>query len=352
MQAVKTKIKGKEVFVHVLGSILFLIVPFIMGPNGVEGIKDIQVSPNLRQEIAEFFLLLLFFYINYFYLIPRFYFTKKYFKYILLLSVIFILIAFVPHSILPIIDIDPAELKNFPGPVPPPMHDHPFFNMKLVHDFFIFLAVSFFSIILKISNRLKQTEKEKLNSELLYLRSQINPHFLFNTLNSIYSLAIDKSDYTATAIVKLSGMMRYVVSETNHDFVSLEKEISYIGDYIELQKIRFDKVTTVSFEVTGELYSKKIAPLILIPFIENAFKFGVNPELESKIEISVEIIENELTLTVKNNKVNFQVDQANKSGLGIENAKTRLKLLYPNNHTLVFRENENEFFIRLMLKLQ
>ena len=130
--------------------------------------------------------------------------------------------------------------------------------------------------MLKINSRLKLAEKEKVNAELSYLKAQINPHFLFNTLNSIYSLAIEKSDYTATAVVKLSSMMRYVITDASHKFVPLEKEINYISNYIELQKLRIDSSIKLMYTVTGDISDKKIAPLVLISFIENAFKYGVN----------------------------------------------------------------------------
>ena len=104
------------------------------------------------------------------------------------------------------------------------------------------------STMIKINNRLKQTEKEKIDAELSYLKAQINPHFLFNTLNSIYSSAIEENaDNTATAVVKLSGMMRYVISEAHHDYVPLEKEINYITDYIELQKIRLGNTVNLQY---------------------------------------------------------------------------------------------------------
>src|ERR1700748_3501739 len=188
--------------------------------------------------------------------------------------------------------------------------------------------------MLKISNRLKLAEREKVNAELSYLKAQINPHFLFNTLNSIYSLAIEKSDYTATAVVKLSGMMRYVITDASHKFVSLEKEINYISDYIELQKIRLDDSIKLSYSVSGDPADKIVAPLVLISFIENAFKYGVNAEENSEIKIHIDSTKGYVHLRVFNKKVKIQQVNTHTSGLGIENTINRLQLLYPGRHKL------------------
>lgn len=204
--------------------------------------------------------------------------------------------------------------------------------------------------MLKISSLLKLAEKEKVNAELSYLKAQINPHFLFNTLNSIYSLAIEKSDYTATAVVKLSGMMRYVITDASHKFVPLEKEINYISDYIDLQKLRIDSTIKLTFYVSGDVADKKIAPLVLISFIENAFKYGVNAEENSEININIDITKAYLHMRVTNKKVSMKQVQP-KSGLGIENAQNRLQLLYPANHKLVIKETKTDFSILLSLHL-
>lgn len=213
------------------------------------------------------------------------------------------------------------------------------------------MVIVVFSLMLRISGRWQQTEREKMNAELSYLKAQINPHFLFNTLNSIYSLAIQKSDETPTAIVKLSGMMRYVLSESANEFVSLEKEIIYIKNYIDLQKLRFEDAISLEFIIKGDSIGKKIAPLMLIPFIENAFKHGVNAEEESLIKINIHITEETLFLSVFNKKVTINISEENKSGLGIENTKNRLQLLYPEKHKLSIFDTENSFLVELSMNL-
>jgi sensor histidine kinase YesM len=238
---------------------------------------------------------------------------------------------------------------------PGPPNGPPFggFVMRELRKFiFQFLIVAVFALMLRIKDLWKQAEKEKLNAELSYLKAQINPHFLFNTLNSIYSLAIEKSDYTATAVVKLSEMMRFVTTEANNDFVSLEKELNYIGSYIDLQKIRFGNTIKLKYSVEGDGIGKKIAPLILIPFVENAFKHGVNPEENSYIQISIDIKENILHLLVFNNKVNIRIQNEERTEQGIENTKNRLQHLYPSKHLLVIDDDKSAFSVSLTIDLK
>jgi len=223
------------------------------------------------------------------------------------------------------------------------------FRSQINHNFFLFFAVFFFSLLLRIALQWRQAQKEKLDAELSYLKAQINPHFLFNTLNSIYSLAIDKSDNTAPAVAKLSGMMRYVITDTAKEFVPLEKEIAYIKNYIELQRIRFGETIHLFFDVNGNPSGKQIAPLLLIPFIENAFKYGVNAEENSTIRIHIFIDENKLNMEVQNNKVNVQMKHEDKTGTGIANTQSRLQLLYPARHFLKITDIEKEFLVSLTL---
>ena len=294
-------------------------------------------------------LLLVFFYVNYYYLTPAFYITKKYFIFFGLVLVAYLISVSLPELL--IVHRPPHEgMRGDFGPHPPRHHRIRFFFL-FNHNFLQFLIVLIFSMLLKIRERLKQTETEKANAELSYLKAQINPHFLFNTLNTIYSLAILKSDKTADAIVKISDMMRYVLNDSNTKFVLLEKELDYISNYIELQRMRLTPNVRLSYSCEGSQFDKKIAPLVLIPFIENAFKHGVNSEENSDIDIKIIITDLDLTLTVKNNCVTSNNNTLNKSGLGIENTKQRLKLVYPQNYTLNITEVDNCFIVNLTLNI-
>jgi len=193
----------------------------------------------------------------------------------------------------------------------------------------------------------QQLQKEKLSAELNFMRSQLNPHFLFNVLNMAYSSASRSNDEkTADIIEKLSGLLRYMLYECNVERIELEKEEEYIRNYINLQKMRFseDMKVIVNFQVEGNYKGLRIAPMILIQFIENAFKFGVKLEKESEILISIRIKNHSLEFAVKNH---IFINESNKnslaSGIGIENVKRRLEILYPDKHDLRI-ENNGEFF--------
>lgn len=137
--------------------------------------------------------------------------------------------------------------------------------------------------------RLKQAEMQKAEIELSYVKARLNPHFLFNTLNAIYALSVRRSELTADAVSRLSSIMRYVITESGSDRVYLEKELEYISDFVELQKLRMTGKTKVSYRSEGITAGKKIVPLLLISFVENAFKYGVSTELDSVIDVFIDI---------------------------------------------------------------
>jgi sensor histidine kinase YesM len=327
-------------WLHVLGALAFLSLPLVLAPGPVEW--HTLHMPRTRSELLMHFLLIEFFYLHFFILIPRFYFQKRYRYYIFLLIICFIIMIVASQ----LIQLTVEPFHTGPGG-PPGLFD----LFEVSYDLFLFLVVTFISLTIRVNERWQQTEQEKTDAELSFLKAQINPHFLFNTLNSIYSLAIQKSDETAAAVVKLSDMMRYVTGEAHHDFVPLAKENHYIHNYIDLQKIRLDGTVQLQYQVIGDPSGKQIAPLLLIPFVENAFKHGVNPEEDSKIDIDIYITTETLTLQVYNKKVQVQQQQEAKSGLGIENTRHRLQLLYPNLHELMIEETEKDFSVLLHIQL-
>lgn len=340
------------IIIHVIGCLVFLSLPVIFSPDLSSTFEFIKVG-GFQRDFLFSLLLVVFFYISYFYLIPKFYFEKKHFLFYALALLGFVLVFMLPLIL----------IHNHHHPHPHPHLMHPpegfrpppenFLMREFRARFFQFLIVFVFSLIIRINNRWKQSEREKLNAELSYLKAQINPHFLFNTLNSIYSLAIQNSESTADAVVKLSGMMRYVLSESHNDFVALELEIEYIRNYIDLQRIRFGNSIQLDFEVLGGVKNKEITPLVLIPFVENAFKHGVNAEENSAIKIKLDITETKLFLSVDNNKVQH-VRHINEksSGLGIENTRNRLLFLYPSKHALIIKDLKDSFSVSLELDLK
>jgi hypothetical protein len=337
------QINGKYILIHVLGCLAFLTFPIVFSPDFVD-VQRLIHADFFQRDFSVTVLLLVFFYANYYYFTPRFYIPKKYVSYLVIIVVCYLVIMLLPELLM-----DHGPKPRGPHGFRPPRRFPLFFLLN--HNFLQFIIVLIFSLLLKIRERLKQIETEKANAELSYLKAQINPHFLFNTLNSIYSLAILKNEKTADAVVKLSDMMRYVLNDSNANFVVLEKELNYISNYIELQRMRLTSNVKLTYVCEGSVIDKKIAPLVLIPFIENAFKHGVNSEENSAIDIHISISETELKLQVKNNCVSTNNNTLNKSGLGIENTRQRLNLLYPQNYTLNIIEKDSMFTVILVLNI-
>ena len=189
-------------------------------------------------------------------------------------------------------------------------------------------------------------EKEKLNTELNYLKSQINPHFFFNTLNNLYALSEKNHNSELSAgIASLSSLMRYMLYDAKADEVPMEKEIAHVKNIIEVHQLRYsdDDDYTVSFNVTGDLIDKKIAPLIFAPFVENAFKHGIELNKPSFIKINIEAKENQLLFETSNSNFKKNTDEHKHAGIGLENVKRRLQLIYPHQHHLTI-ENKSELF--------
>ena len=346
-----------------------------------------------------------FFYTNFYLLIPKYLLKKKILKYVLSVSAVLIIYIFGQSYFYPFnfdknhfkFDKRPESFKNRPpGFDPfqekdinqfntarknPEMNDKDFyfhdrdslrFNhirrepSKLEKAFFFIkpgtipfsMLILFLSIGIKMiiewyrNERQKDVlEKEKLNAELAFLKSQVNPHFIFNVLNNICSLARKKSDDTENAIIKLSQLLRYNLYDFKNDKVSLEREIQYINDYIDIQKMRLSENVNVIFNTGGNIENVMIEPLIFIPFVENAFKHGVNTVNKCKIEISITSFENVVNLIVKNNKIEKKQNDENTEGIGLKNVLRRLNLLYPNKHRIDINDSDNEYIVDLKITL-
>lgn len=200
----------------------------------------------------------------------------------------------------------------------------------------------------------QELETRTMQTELNFLKSQINPHFLFNTLNSLYALTLKKSDEAPEVVIKLSEMMRYMLYECNEQKVLLSKEIGYIRNYLDLEGLRHKKLD-IRFHVEGNTHDMTIAPLIFIAFIENAFKHGAaNHISDGFVHIQMHIEDNEVNLYVENSKPEKQptIEHKRKSGgIGLVNVKRRLDILYPNNYHLDIYDNPNTYGVNLWLKL-
>ena len=203
---------------------------------------------------------------------------------------------------------------------------------------------------LKTKNKIVELESEKRVSELKALRAQVNPHFLFNSLNLIYSEALKKSEKAPGLILKLSDMLRYVVDKMDQEKVLLQEEVEYLEHFVALHKERLNEPEKVLFKTKGDFSGRKIAPLLLIIFVENCFKHADLTDDQSRIFIELKMENNELFLTCRNTTYERTLDKE-AAGTGIQNAKRRLELAYENRYTLDIKEEENEYKLRLKLKV-
>jgi two-component system, LytTR family, sensor kinase len=229
-----------------------------------------------------------------------------------------------------------------------------FFTITILAVFFGFLGAVTKKIALwRISLNKKTVEYKKLlenKTALLILQAQLNPHFLFNSLNNIDILIKETPDTASEYLKKLSDILRYVLYETKESETELSKEIEQIKSYIELQKIRTDNPHYVNFNIKGELKDQKIAPMIFIPFIENAFKHCKNKTIENAIDIEFELEKEKVKMICKNYYEENQLEIIKSEGLGIETIKQRLNLLYPKNHELMIDKTGNWFNVSLGIK--
>ena len=201
----------------------------------------------------------------------------------------------------------------------------------------------------------KELQSQNLASELNFLKSQINPHFLFNTLNNLYALSLKKSDQAPETVLMLSEMMRYMLYECNAEKVSLAKEINYLKNYLELEKIRLGQNFDIQFEIHGEVDELQIAPLMFIPFVENSFKHGMNNLIsDGFVHIDLFVNEGALRMQIKNNsghEILKNIGAKNSGGIGLINIKRRLKLMYPQKHVLDINQTENTYTVNLKIEL-
>jgi len=281
------------------------------------------------------------YYLNALVYIPRFLFKNKIVKYILMLIITVVVVLMLDISCNNYFEYR----RIFLGKIP--------LVLVFISIFIIAVSTSIKLAQKWFENEAKQRAMvhEKTNSELSLLKTQVNPHFLFNTLNGIYSLANAKSNKTAHAIVKLSQLMRYMLDESKQDFVLLSSELEYIKTFIELQRLRLFDNVKVEFNVEGEADNIKIQPLLLIPFIENAFKHGTDSTSDCLINIDLDIEQGSIQLIVKNDVLKSR-NEDGKSGFGLNNIKRRLELEYPEKHMLTTESVDNKFIVKLLISIK
>ncbi|MEP7144457.1 MAG: histidine kinase [Ferruginibacter sp.] len=285
-------------------------------------------------------------YVNFYILIPYLLTRRKYFYYALLLALALLATAFIDQLLKQLYAHSGSKWFAFTA-------DLNFQNLFLEVTGLFYLtgfttAVKLLKIWIQNQQLMKEREKQYLETELNFLKSQIQPHFFFNTLNNLYSLTLKKSDQAPEVVLKLSALMSYMLYESNTPKVSLSKEITYLQNYLDLEKLRFGQRLVVNFEMEGQIEEVNIPPMILILFLENSFKHGVKNTLNKiLIEISLKVEDHFLFFTVKN-PFDENISKGY-TGIGLKNAKRRLELLYGNNYRLDLSEKQNEFIVSLKM---
>ncbi|MCU0393153.1 MAG: histidine kinase [Thermoflexibacter sp.] len=316
--------------------------------------EEVDLIKSLTIAILHISFILFISYLNYFYLLPRFLVQRNSKKYLLEFFSIFVMIIIIY-----------VHVKRFHADgytYSKEAHYFYSFRFALQHAFNTFFIVVFVAMLkfleqwFELEAKKKEIENEKLVSELRFLKAQINPHFLFNTLNNLYYLAFTQSPNTTEVIAKLSQMMRYMIYESNHHKVLLSKEIEYMENYISLEKLRLNEQVPINLEIIGHVSNVQIVPLVLITFLENAFKHGVgNNFAEAWVKVKIEIQDiggqpTKCIYTVENSKLPT-ANIIEKSGIGLQNVKRRLELSYPNHYQLHVKNETNYYAVKLALDL-
>lgn len=338
------------ILLHAMVWIAVLFLPSILSFRSAVQFDRLLSSPNDIKNLMSWLLFIGFVYVNHLQFIPKFYLKEERVKYFLLVLLGLAGILWLPDVIGLVWNAGPPKGAPPMGPRPGDLPAKPAAISEISHIVLLFAVSVLGSISYHTQLRLRDIEQAKLRAELNQLKSQIHPHFLFNTLNSIYALAVRKNDQTAEVVVQLSEFLRYVIRDAENEAVPLEKELDYIQNYLDLQKSRLRDSVNLHYELAGNPEGLTIVPLILFSFVENAFKHGVNPDEPSKIELSVLIEENRIQLKTYNFKVN-RTDAHSSGGIGVANARKRLSLLYPDRHQLSIVEGESDYEVDLRIQL-
>lgn len=338
--------------IHIIAWTLLYLLPPLVTQTRVKLPADFG-------EVMNWLFAIIFFYSNYIWLVPNFLSKKKFILYFLGVSLMIIVCYFAieqfyQHQFRVQLSNYYADNNHFE---PPPRNPSRYkgYNSSLLCFAMIALGTSIRVTQNWYENerQKKEMENQKLTAELSLLKSQINPHFFFNTLNSIYSLSIVKSKKTSEAVVKLSELMRYIIYDTERKVIPLSKELEYIGNYIELQRLRLPERIIVEYKTDLDEGESIIEPLLLLPFVENAFKHGIDVERGGKIIIQISRAGKELKLHVENPLFDNNGNLNNgHSGIGVNNTLKRLKLLYQDNFFFTAEAVKGKYIVTLTLKLK
>ncbi|MCK4922544.1 MAG: sensor histidine kinase [Bacteroidales bacterium] len=347
--------KLKQAFIYIAGiriiqHFLFWLVSFriLLGIFGNS--KDFLIIDYIYTSVFIFSISIPV-YINLKLLIPKLLSIKKYILFIISFSFLLALSVFINHIIF-------SKLIDY---VFPEYYFISYYELIDIAKFMIvFMALtsllklskSWF-LVAETKEKLSQLETEKYRTELMALRSQINPHFMFNSLNNIYSLTLSKSEKAPDAVIKLGNIMRYVIYDGSSESVALKDEIKILEEYIDLQNLRA-KISKISFSFKVQNDEAKISPLIFLPIVENGYKHGIKGDVEnSYLNIILNEADKVLTFKTENNKgIAEKIEKDQNNGIGIENVKRRLELIYPGNHEFHIFDEADRFVVEIKIRYE
>lgn len=358
-----TKEKTTRIVLHVLIWSVFLALPIYSARRFRMGSEFLLIFYTFTAINA------LMFYANYLFLVPRLFFQKKRYRYyIAALALIFFfyfISEFANREVFGFISKNgnQEQIRDQRAPSPPPMrgilrprllipdaHTVGYISSSLFM-LFLSLGIRVLERQSKIEKMQEVMEKEKLNAELALLKNQISPHFFFNTLNNIYSLVSINPDDAQKAILRLSKLMRYLLYESEHGNTRLSREVEFMSNYIDLMKLRMNEKVLLSVEFPEKTDDPVIPPLLFIPFIENAFKHGISYRERSFIKIRLSADKDAVSFTCINSEVKSKEKDGENSGIGLENVRKRLALLFPEKHELRINKSDNQYEVSLKISI-
>jgi len=331
-----------QILIHLAAWGFIIILPFLIFWK----YNDTDILQKMLHHIVIIASLMIVFYVNYFILIEHYLFRQKTWKFI---GSNFILILCVGAAVYFWKETSPLVL-NPRYKTPPTLI--PRQTLSMIGDVFSMLLTLGLSMATKMTGKWYKTEaerqeekKERTEAELKNLRQQLNPHFLFNTLNNIYALIAVSPDKAQESMLELSKLLRYVLYENDGNFVPVERELNFIRNYVELMRIRLNPDVDMHININVSEITKTVAPLLFITLIENAFKHGISPSLPSYISIDIhQNDDKQLNCSIKNSYFPKDESDQSGSGIGLENLRRRLEILYPHKHILRI-EKEGELFV-------
>lgn len=341
------------IMLHVAGWTLFLTLPYLLRSSGVNAPRRPRLMPPPESDINPFgrmsyepllfnVLMIPLFYLNVSYLVPRFLLKRKYLQFLLIQVAIMVILHFAGNFVRSIM------APEFP-------------RMRMGVPIYIYILITSFAVCYclirqNMENEKKQKEKENenLKSELLFLRWQISPHFMFNALNNMVALSRVKSDKLESMLIRLSTLMRYMLYDTDERKVSINTEIEYLHSYIDLQSIRFgDEVRLIRDIRVEDNVNVLIEPMLLIPFVENAFKHGTGTVAQPFIHLIMDVSQESLSFTIRNSYKPGASDTGDQThGIGLANVRRRLNLLFAEKFTLDVQKDDTWFLVTLKIRFE